>query len=71
MEDELEINNGRKRKGTLIDFNSLNVPKDDIVIDDEVFTTIDEDNELIDCLLNLPQLDYMENPINMTNIFNH
>jgi hypothetical protein len=65
------INNRNKRKGTPIDFHTIEVPNDELIIDDEAFTTIDEDNQLMECLLNLPPLQEMHNPISMQNIRNH
>ena len=51
----------RKPKGTEYDFN----------IDEDAFVSIDKDNEVIECLLNLPELQRLLNPINMRNIHNH
>jgi len=65
------INNNSKRTGTPIDFNTIEVPKDEFIIDDEAFISIDEDNDLMECLLNLPPLQEMQNPISMQNIRNH
>ena len=63
------LNKYGKPRGTEIDFENLKPEIDST--DDEVFINIDEDNEIIECLLNLPQLEQMQNPINMQNIFNH
>jgi hypothetical protein len=51
--------------------NTIEVPKDEFIIDNEVFISIDEDTDLMDCLLNLPPLQEMQNPISMQNIRNH
>ena len=47
------------------------MPNDDIVVNNKVFASIDEDLELMECFLNLPQLHEMHNPINMINIQKH
>ena len=66
--DELLNENG-KRRGTKVNFHQLKTEID--TTDDEIFVAIDEDNELIEYLLNLPELDQMHNPINMQNIYHH
>ena len=72
MEDESKVMHDRKRRpGVLIDFNEIKIPNDDIVVDDKVFASIDEDTELMECFLNLPQLNEINNPINIMNIYNH
>ena len=59
-------------KGTFIDFNLLESPEhEDVLERGDAFFSIDEDNDVIECLLNLPALDVMPNPINMQNIRNH
>ena len=61
-----------KEKGTFVDFKKLESPPDeDFNIGGEVFFSIDECNETIKCLLNLPEPIYMDNPIKMQNIHNH
>ena len=70
VEDELVDKNGKPR-GTFIDFKALESPVHENVLDDEAYFIIDEDNEVIECLLNLQELHEMPNPINMKNIFNH
>ena len=66
--DEL-LNKYGKQRGTEIDFEKLKPEIDST--DDKVFVNINEDNEIIECLLNLLQLEQMQNPINMQHIFNH
>ena len=67
----------RKRKQkreaeTFVDFKQLESPPDkDFNIDGEAFFSINECNEAIECLLNLPESIYMDNPIKMQNIHNH
>ena len=69
--DDLKNKYGEPR-GTSIDFNLLQVPEhEDVLERGDVFFFIDEDNDVIECLLNLPELDVMPNPINIQNIRNH
>ena len=75
-------------KGKLIDFKSIQLPKDnEEIIDGETFNAeafvqsivkqIEERNyeshhkELMECLLNLPPLEVMDNPITINQIINH
>ena len=57
-------------KGTLIDFEGIEVPKDDQEIDGESFVCV-PDTAISECLLNLPPLIKMNNPITITSIVNH
>ena len=57
-------------KGTLIDFEGIEVPKDDQEIDGESFVCV-SDTAIAECLLNLPPLTEMNNLITHTNIVNH
>ena len=60
----------RQQKGRLIDFNKIEVPKEDEnILDDESFFLADL--EIQECLLNLPPLAELHNPITITNIVNH
>ena len=79
---------GRRRQ---IDFNNINLPKDDEeILDGETFLSIAQKfvesiiskqekeinnesfyKELQECLLNLPPLEEMDNPITTSNIVNH
>ena len=56
-------------KGTLIDLEGIEVPKDDQEIDEESFVCV-PDTAIAECLLNLPTLIEMNNPITITNIVN-
>ena len=59
-----------QQKGRLIDFNQIAVPKDDEdILDGESFFLADL--EIQECLLNLPPLAELYNPITITNIVNH
>ena len=68
VEDEL-LNKYEKPRGTEINFEKLKPETDST--DDEIFVNNNEDNKVIECLLNLPEFEQMENPINMKNVFNH
>ena len=57
-------------KGTLIDFEGIEVPKDDQEIDGERFVCVPY-MAIVECLLNIPSLTEMYNPITITNIVNH
>ena len=46
-----------------IDFNKLAIAEDDFEIDGELFFNVENDNEVIEYLLNLPGLEHVENPI--------
>ena len=78
----LTVTQKRNRSGTIIDFNNLNATRnDDMILEEETFfnnisdieqhSNIEDDNELIDCFLNLPTLDGSPNPISLQNIWNH
>jgi len=54
----------------LIDFNQIAVLKDEVdILDGESFVLVDQ--EIEDCLLNLPPLAELHNPVTITNIANH
>ena len=78
----LTVTGKRKRSGTIIDFNNLNATRnDDMILEDETFfnnisdieqhSNIEDNNELIDCFLNLPTTDELPDPISLQNIWNH
>ena len=69
MEEPSVGDKEKKNKGTFVDFKALKIPKDNEEIDGEAFFL--QDKELQECLLNLPPLSTMENPINIINIVNH
>jgi len=70
MEKPSVGNRELQQKGRLIDFNQIAVPKDDEdILDGESFFLADI--EIQDCLLNLPPLAELYNPITITNIVNH
>lgn len=55
-------------KGKRVDFTNMEVPKDDEeILDGESFYH----QEIEECLLNLPPLAEMRNPITIGNIINH
>ena len=59
-----------QQKGRLIDFNNIAVPKDDEdILDNESFFLADL--EIQECLLNLPPLAELHNPVTIINIVNH
>jgi len=59
-------------KGHPINFTKIDIPKDtEEIPEGETFLNIDEDNQMIDCFLNLPPLEQMANPIMIININNH
>merc|ERR1712214_256032 len=61
-------------KGRRLDFHKIAAPKDkEEVLDGELFFfDVDEDQELQECLANLPPLDEeMHNPVTINNIINH
>ena len=51
----------RSGRGTLIDFNNIDIPQDEDILEDEAYLFIDEDNEMVECLLNLPELEGEDN----------
>ena len=71
----------QNRSGTFIDFNKLNATRnDEMILEDEAFlniseaenhSNIEDDNELIECFLNLPTMEELPNPISLQNILNH
>ena len=64
------LNKYGNQRGTFINFNVICNEPD--TTDDKIFVNhIDEDNKLIECLINLSELGFMPNPINMQNIHNH
>ena len=66
-----------ERNGVLIDFANIKLPKDDNVFEDELYQEhecyahIDEDNEIMECMLNLPSVTFESSPLSMENIRNH
>ena len=59
-------------KGTLIDFNDIEMQKDtEEILEGETFFAANENEKLIECFLNLPPLEEMINPITIVNITNH
>ena len=77
--NRVDANEHRKRKqkregGIFVNFKVLELlPDDDFNIDGESFfySLPHEDNKTIECLLNLPEPIYMDNPIEIQNIHNH
>ena len=71
----------RNRSGTFIDFNKLNATRNvEMILEDEAFlniseaeshSNIEDNNELINCFLNLPTMEELPNPISLQNILNH
>ena len=62
------LRNKKKERGTLIDFNSIEVPKDnEEILDNESFYLNTIDLELVECLASLPPI----NPTTIENIVNH
>ena len=54
-----------------IDFKKSATPEDNFEIDGESFFNVDDDNEVIECALNLPGPEHMENPVNMNKMCNN
>lgn len=61
----------------IIDFNNIKLPKDDNVFEDKLYQEykcyvhIDENNEVMECMLNLPSITFKSSPLSMENIQNH
>ena len=59
-------------KGTLIDFNNIEMQKDtEEILEGEIFLAANKSYKLIKCFLNLPPLEEMINPITIINIIDH
>ena len=72
----------RERSGMFVDFWQLHLPQNDKMIwEDEVFfnnlpeseqhSNIEDNNEMIECFLNLPSTNEMLNPISVLEIQEH
>ena len=72
----------RERSGKFVDFHALHVPQnEEMILEDEVFfnnlteheqhADIEDDNEMIECFLNLPSTNEMPNPISLREIKDH
>ena len=59
-------------KGRRVDFHKIAAPKDEEeILDGEAFFLDVQDQEVQECLVNLPPLPDLPNPITINNIINH
>lgn len=65
------VDKNEKPRGTYINFNALESSMHENILEDKAYVNIDEDNENVKYLLNLPELNMMLNTINMQNIQNN